>query len=121
MQVVLGIMLFEIVMVEIPQAVLIIGSVELPNSRFAAVEEIWWRVEAPIYLLVDLIAGVVYIWQIKGILESSPSKDMRQMMIQLIGMTLFVVTADVGIVVTSFLPQVAEGLIIQVSNTCGID
>jgi hypothetical protein len=84
----------EVLLVELPLAVITIGAAVNPLSKFTSLYYTMWQVEAVIYTVVDFLLSLTYILQIRERWNKESGPAVRSMLRDIVLMTVFVVGID---------------------------
>jgi len=99
---VLGAIIAESLLFEVPQEVLLIGSTILPSSKFSAIYGVWWRIEACVYTACDLLLSGIYIFHVKSMWGSVANPQIRTVLKKILLMTAFLIFIDISNIVLTF-------------------
>lgn len=106
MRFLLAIICLEVLLVEVPLAIILLGSTVRPVSFFTPLYHTMWQAEAIVYTVVDIILSLTYIIQIRRFWGKDSSPEIRSILRDIIVMTIFVVGFDITNAVLVFIVPV---------------
>jgi hypothetical protein len=92
----------EVALVEVPMAILYIGTLVDPASLFVPIYNYWWRVESIIYTLLDLGLSTLYIVQIRSLWNKDSDKELGGVLKHIVYMTIFLILIDLANTILGF-------------------
>jgi hypothetical protein len=92
----------EVLFLELPMEVLLVGSTILPSSTFTPVYGIFWRIEACVYTVCDLSLSGTYIFHVRRMWSSVNDQQMRSVLRRVLFMTTFLISLDILNIILTF-------------------
>jgi len=99
---VLGVIVAEVLIVEITQEVLYAGSTLLPLSNFASTYNIWWRLEVCVYTACDLSLSGIYIFHANSMWSSAENQRQYSVLKHILFLMAFLILIDISNIVLTF-------------------
>jgi hypothetical protein len=94
--------LCEVIFVEVPMAIVAVGAKYLPESGFPGAFNVWWRVEACAYVIVDMGYCVVYIVHVRKMWGTGNDAKTKSVLKYILFFAVTIMVMDVAYVTSAF-------------------